>query len=100
MYEDLKDELLDNISVEIRKDADKALELYQALAGQMWLKDGEEYFLTFKEAAELVALIRTESGCPEEDFQDYYLAGGEGEVSDWVYSRAEALGYTLEDQPF
>lgn len=100
MHEDLRDELADYLAIEIRKDVDRALDLYRGLAGHIWLKDGEEYFLTWKEAGAIVADIRTEAGCPNEDYLDYYLSGGEGEVSEWLEQKIELMGYSITDQPF
>jgi hypothetical protein len=63
-------------------------ELYKALAGVRWTRDGDHISLSWKRAEELVNAVRA-----QHDRAPLELAqtGGEGQVSDRV---AEALGTT------
>ena len=92
----LREELLQHFGYDIRKDVDLAEELYRALCNNIWRRGDDTLRLTWREAGEEVALIRTKSGCPVEDYSDFYLSGREGEVSPWVEARMSALGFKRE----
>lgn len=95
----MEEELEQVFAEEIRKDVDKAFDLYRSLAGNAWVKEGLEFSFSWKGAAEVVSGIRTRSGCPYEDYADYYLSGSEGEVASWLRERLGYLGYTLSPGP-
>lgn len=91
-----RQEFLGHFGYEIRKDVDLAVELYRALCNNIWIRGDEKIDFTWRAAGEEVAALRTEAGCPVEEVTDYYLSGGEGEVSPWVETKMAALGFRRE----
>jgi hypothetical protein len=90
----MEKELEDVFSFEIRKDVDRAYDLYRALCNNVWERDGHSYSFTWRSAGEVVSAIRNRSGCPHEDYMDYYLSGQEGYIAPWLEHRLNILGYT------
>lgn len=92
----LEKDIARNLAEEIRRDVDKALDLYAAMAGRTWVWQGQEYSWTLREAARCVAEIRTAAGCPVETYRDY--EGQEGLVSSWILQRTKYLGYEISSR--
>jgi hypothetical protein len=83
------------LSIEMRKDVDRAYDVYRALCNNVWQKDGHSYSFTWRSAGEIVSAIRNRSGCPVEDYLDYYMSGKEGYIAPWLEDRLNILGYTI-----
>ena len=79
---------------ELRKDVDLAVALNRALCNTTWTKGSRQYSFTWRAAGEAVAWIRMASGCPAEDYLDYYLSGNEGYCEPALLLRLRGLGYT------
>lgn len=68
-------------------------ELYHALAGNVWTKDGESVALSWKRAEELINAVRRGLGEPP-----LMLAqtGGEGELDRSIVEAFKQLGWQIE----
>lgn len=76
------------------RDEKFATELYRALAGNRWVKNGEEAVaLSWKLADELVNDLRRRVDRPP---LPLYKSGGEGQVDDTVRAVLEPLGWRVE----
>jgi hypothetical protein len=70
-----------------------ARELYRALSGNRWEKDGEAVAFSWKRAEELVNALRKGHARPP---LSLFQTGGEGEVDSTVRSALEPLGWRVE----
>lgn len=88
---------LRHIAYDARKDVFLAQELYWALCSGEWSRNSASCNWSKKEAAEAVAQMRNESGCPDEDADDYL------QLQPVSYERAlqrlQNLGYTFKPNP-
>jgi hypothetical protein len=75
------------------RDEKFARELYRALAGNRWEKDGEAVALSWKRAEEFVNALRKGHGQPP---LQLFQTGGEGEVDSTVQGELEPLGWKFE----
>jgi hypothetical protein len=75
------------------RDEKFATELYRALAGNRWTKEGQTVALSWKRAEELINDLRRGVDRPALELDQ---TGREGEVSDTVRDELERLGWQVE----
>lgn len=81
---------------DIQEDDIRARELYAALCNNRWVRQRNEWNLSWRQAGDLVARIRNKDDrLPAETYLDYYGSGGEGQVAPWVRQRFRSIGYEL-----
>jgi hypothetical protein len=68
-------------------------ELYRALAGNRWEKDGEAVALSWKRAEEFVNALRKGHDRPP---LELFQTGGEGQLDSTVRAALEPLGWKVE----
>lgn len=86
---------------QLRKDVHLAQDFYRALCDNIWYGSteetrGQKLNYSWRGAGEIIATVRTASGCPAEDYMDYYRLGNEGQISDEVAQKLRNLGYQLQ----
>jgi hypothetical protein len=75
------------------RDEKFARELYRALAGNRWEKDGEAVALSWKRAEEFINALRKGHSQPP---LQLVQTGGEGELDSTVLATLEPLGWRVE----
>jgi hypothetical protein len=75
------------------RDEKFARELYRALAGNRWEKDGEAVALSWKRAEEFVNALRKGHARPP---LELFQTGGEGEVDSTVRTELERFGWRVQ----
>lgn len=89
-------DLLDSKEVmSLVKNDDFAQKLYASLCNNGWVKNNNEYFVSWRSAGGLVAFLRDIKLGTAEDYLDFYCSGGEGTVFPEVERVLNNLGWSL-----